>query len=85
MNTNKTLWEDNQFRRNYNNQYYESKLKDVYKEKIECPQCKRLINLSSVKRHSKTEYHKKYSLDIEKQKESLKEKLILNFLPDAKI
>lgn len=42
----------------YNYDYYHTKLKTAYREKVFCDICNRYVNLSSFKRHLTSNYHK---------------------------
>lgn len=72
-------WNDKTFRSNYmkqyNTKYYQNK-KDMLCSKIEC-ECGKMVNLSSLKRHIETPYHKKHLLSIEEQMTLMKNKMLM--------
>ncbi len=80
METKNNKWKDNEFLRDYRNNYYRTKLSDIYKNKIECPGCNRLVAVCSYRRHLNTELHKVNSLNDDERNEYLKNKKINQLL-----
>jgi translation initiation factor IF-2 len=71
-------WDNNEFCREYRNNYYHENLKEIYGNKILCPACNRKVNISSFRRHQQTKIHNINSLSKEERNLQKVNKIIKN-------
>jgi hypothetical protein len=72
-------WTDKEFKsayfKDYNSKYYAEK-RELLATKVTCQSCGKSVNLSSFKKHLKSNYHQKHSLPEDEQAKLFREKIV---------